>query len=88
MLKKKEFDYTAGVAALRRGCKQALYFEQIATDLHKFMNYSGYRPKKVLLRFEKTDTAKSQCGFLKSSSQTRNNSERQRTVTPEADLNS
>ena len=41
MLKKKEFDYTAGVATLRRGCKQALYFEQIATGLHKFMNYSG-----------------------------------------------
>ncbi len=41
MLKKKGFDYTTGVAALRRGCKQALYFEQIATGLHKFMNYSG-----------------------------------------------
>ena len=41
MLKKKEFDYTAGVEALRRGCKQALCFEQIATGLHKFMNYSG-----------------------------------------------
>ncbi len=41
MLKKKEFDYTADVAALRRGCKQTLYFEQIATDPHKFMNNSG-----------------------------------------------
>ena len=41
MLKKKEFDYTAGVAVLRRGCKQAIYFEQIATGLHRFMNYSG-----------------------------------------------
>ena len=35
MLKKKEFDYTAGVAALRRGYN----FEQIATGLHKFMNF-------------------------------------------------
>ncbi len=41
MLKKKVFDYPAGVAALRRGHKQMLYFEQIVTGSHKFVNNSG-----------------------------------------------
>ena len=41
MLKKKVFDDTAGVAALRWRYQQALYFEQIATFSPKFMNYSG-----------------------------------------------
>ena len=39
MLKKKVCDDTAGVAALRRGYQQTLYFEQMATATHKFMNY-------------------------------------------------
>jgi hypothetical protein len=41
MLKKKVFDYPAGVAALRRGHKQKLYFKQIVTGYHKFVNNSG-----------------------------------------------
>ena len=41
MLKKKDFDDAAVVAALRRGHRQRLYFEQIAVFRHKFMNYSG-----------------------------------------------
>ncbi len=48
MLKKKDFDDAAVVAALRRGHRRRLYFEQIAVFRHKFMNYSGYslnRPK-------------------------------------------
>ncbi len=40
MLKKKDFDDAASVAALRRGHRQRLYFEQIAVFLRKFMNYS------------------------------------------------
>ena len=40
MLKKKVFDEPAFVAALRRGHRQRLYFEQIAVFHHKFMNYS------------------------------------------------
>ena len=43
MLKKKDFDDAAVVAALRRGHRQRLYFEQIAVFRHKFMNYSGQR---------------------------------------------
>jgi len=41
MLKKKDFGDAAVVAALRRGHRQILYFEQIAVFRHKFMNYSG-----------------------------------------------
>ena len=41
MLKKKDFDDAAVVAALRRGHRQRLYFKQIAVFRHKFMNYSG-----------------------------------------------
>ena len=41
MLKKKDFGDAAVVAALRRGHRQRLYFEQIAVFRHKFMNYSG-----------------------------------------------
>ena len=41
MLKKKDFGDTTVVAALRRGYRQRLYFEQIAVFRHKFMNYSG-----------------------------------------------
>jgi hypothetical protein len=41
MLKKKDSDDAASVAALRRGHRQRLYFEQIAVFHHKFMNYSG-----------------------------------------------
>ena len=41
MLKKTDFDDAAVVAALRRGHRQRLYFEQIAVFRHKFMNYSG-----------------------------------------------
>ena len=41
MLKKKDFDDAAVVAALRRGHRQRLYFEQIEVFHHKFMNYSG-----------------------------------------------
>ena len=40
MLKKKDFDDAGVVAALRRGHRQRLYFEQIAVFRHKFMNYS------------------------------------------------
>ena len=43
MLKKKDFDDVAVAAALRRGHRQRLYFEQIAIFRHKFMNNSGYR---------------------------------------------
>ena len=42
MLKKKDFDDAAVVAALRRRHRQRLYFEQIAVFSHKFMNYSGW----------------------------------------------
>ena len=38
MLKKKDFDDAAVVAALRRGHRQRLYFEQIAVFRHKLMN--------------------------------------------------
>ena len=41
MLKKKDSGDAAVVAALRRGHRQRLYFEQIAVFRHKFMNYSG-----------------------------------------------
>jgi hypothetical protein len=41
MLKKKAFDEAAVVAALRRGHRQSLYFEQIAVFRHSFMNFSG-----------------------------------------------
>jgi len=41
MLKKKVFDDAAVVAALRRGHRQWLYFEQIAVFRHQFMYYSG-----------------------------------------------
>ena len=41
MLKKKDFGDAAVVAALRRGHRQRLYFEQIAVFRHEFMNYSG-----------------------------------------------
>jgi len=41
MLKKKDFDDAAFAAALRRGQRQRLNFEQIAVFLHKFVNYSG-----------------------------------------------
>ena len=41
MLKKKDSDDAAVVAALRLGHWQRLYFEQIAVFRHKFMNYSG-----------------------------------------------
>jgi len=38
---KVRFDDAGVVAALRRGHRQRLYFEQIAVFRHKFMNYSG-----------------------------------------------
>ncbi len=41
MLKKEVFDYPAGVAVLRRGHTKMLYFEQIVTGRHKFVNNSG-----------------------------------------------
>jgi hypothetical protein len=41
MLKKEDFDDAEFVAALRRGHRQRLYFEQIAVFRHKFINYSG-----------------------------------------------
>jgi len=41
MLKQKVFDEAAVVAALRRGHRQWLYFEQIAVFRHSFMNFSG-----------------------------------------------
>jgi len=41
MLKKKAFDEAAVVAALRRGHRQRLYFEQIAVFRYSFMNFSG-----------------------------------------------
>jgi len=39
MLKKKDFDDAASVAALRRGHRQRLDFEQIAVFRDKFMRH-------------------------------------------------
>ena len=54
MLKKKDFGDAAVVAALRRGHRQRLYFEQIAVFHHKIMNYSGWTVKIALRRYYST----------------------------------
>ena len=61
MLKKKDFDDAAVVAALRRGHRQRLYFEQIAVFRHKFMNYSGQR--FILCAVENSTLDEQDCGL-------------------------